>query len=63
MSTYHEQYVVDAQGKPTGVFLTLADYRKLMEDLHDLTVVARRRREKSIDLDELKRRLKKHGGG
>lgn len=62
MSTYHEQFVVDEQGKPTGVFLPLAEYRQLMEDLHDLTVVAKRRKEKTISLDDLRRRLKKDGG-
>jgi len=29
-----------------------------MEDLHDLAVVAERREEKSISLEEMKRRLK-----
>jgi len=32
-----------------------------MEDLHDLAVVAERRDEESISLQELKRRLKKDG--
>ena len=48
-----EQYVVDAQGKRTGVLLSLARYEQLMEDLHDLAVIAERRKEKPISLDEL----------
>ena len=40
-----EQFVVDARGKKTGVILSLKQYEKLMEDLHDLAVVAERRSE------------------
>jgi PHD/YefM family antitoxin component YafN of YafNO toxin-antitoxin module len=56
-----EQFVVDAKGKKTGVILSLRRYRKLMEDLHDLAVVAERRDEDPISLDEMKRRLKRDG--
>lgn len=55
------QFVVNAKGKKTGVIISLKQYQKLLEDLHDLAVVARRRDEKPIALDELKRRLKKDG--
>jgi PHD/YefM family antitoxin component YafN of YafNO toxin-antitoxin module len=55
------QYVIDEKGKKTGVLLSLKQYEKLMEDLHDLAVVAQRKNEKPITLDELKRRLKKDG--
>ena len=56
-----EQYVVDANGNETAVVLSLKRYQELMEDLHDLAVVAERRSEPSIGLDEMKRRLKKDG--
>ena len=36
-------------------------YQKLMEDLHDLAVVAERRDEKPISLEAVKRRLHKDG--
>ncbi len=55
------QYVIDEKGKKTGVLLSLKQYEKLMEDLHDLAIVAERKNEKSITLEELKRRLKKDG--
>jgi PHD/YefM family antitoxin component YafN of YafNO toxin-antitoxin module len=61
MSTVLEQYVVDTKGKKTGVILSLKRYRQLMEDLHDLAVIAERLEEKSISLEEMKRRLKKDG--
>ena len=56
-----EQFVVDSKGQKTGVLLTLEQYEKLMEDLHDLATIAERREETPISLDELKRRLKKDG--
>ena len=61
MVALKEQFVVDAKGKKTGVILPLDRYQKLIEDLHDLAIVAERRTEKSISLDEMKHRLKKHG--
>jgi PHD/YefM family antitoxin component YafN of YafNO toxin-antitoxin module len=59
MNGAQEQYVVDIKGKKTGVILSLKRYQQLMEDLHDLAVVAERRREKPISLEEMKRRLEK----
>jgi PHD/YefM family antitoxin component YafN of YafNO toxin-antitoxin module len=56
-----EQYVVDPQGRKTAVILPLKRYRELMEDLHDLAMVAERRNERAISLEEMKRRLKKDG--
>ena len=43
------------------MILPLAEYEELMEDLHDLAVIARRKNEPTITLGEVKRRLKKHG--
>lgn len=59
--TVQAQFIIDAQGKKTSVILPLTQYQKLMEDLHDLAVVAERRAEKPVGLEEMKRRLKKDG--
>jgi hypothetical protein len=56
-----EQFVIDAKGNKTSVILPLKQYEKLLEDLHDLAVVAERRAEKPLSLEEMKRRLKKDG--
>jgi PHD/YefM family antitoxin component YafN of YafNO toxin-antitoxin module len=55
------QYIVDENGKKTAVVIPMEEYRRLLEDLHDLTVVAERRHEPTISLDELKRRLQADG--
>jgi hypothetical protein len=55
------QFLIDETGKKTGVLLSIKEYEKLLEDLHDLAVVAERKDEKPIALEDLKRRLKKDG--
>ena len=52
-----EKYLVDTQGKKTAVVLPLNQYEQLLEDLHDLTIIAERREEKTISLEEMKQRL------
>jgi len=61
MSTVQGKFLIDSKGKKTGVVLSLRRYRKLIEDLHDLAVVAERRSEPAISFDEMRRRLKKNG--
>ena len=56
-----EQLVVDAEGIKTSVIIPIEQYEKLIEDLHDLAVVAERRSEEPISLLELERRLKEDG--
>jgi hypothetical protein len=56
-----EQYVVDAKGKKKGVILSIERYEQMTENLHDLAVVAERREEDCISLDEMKQRLSQNG--
>jgi len=56
-----ERFVFDDKGNRTGVVLSLRRYRRLLEDLHDLAVVAERRSEKAVSLSQLKRRLRDDG--
>lgn len=53
--------MTNRQGKKTGVVLSLKRYSRLMEDLHDLAVVAERRNEKPLSADDMKTRLRKRG--
>ncbi len=52
------EYIVK-NGKPTAVILPIDEYEELLEDLHDLAVIARRKDEPLIPLAEVKRRMKK----
>ena len=51
-------------GKKGGngrVVLSRRRYERLMEDLHDLAIVAERRDEPTISLEDMKKRLRKRG--
>lgn len=61
MKVMADQFVVDAKGRKKAVIVSAKRYEQIMEDLHDLAVVAERRGESPISLDELKRRLKRDG--
>lgn len=56
-----EQYVVDAKGKRVAVILPIGQYERLLEDLHDLAVVAQRRDETTVSFGEVKHRLQADG--
>ncbi len=51
------QYVVDEKGRKTAVLLPMNIYEQLLEDLHDLAIVAQRREETPVDLETMLERL------
>ena len=61
MAELQEQYIVDDKGRRTAVVLPVKEYEELLEDLHDLAVVAERRDEPAVSFEELKKRLKQDG--
>ena len=61
MATTQEQFIVNAKGRKAGVLLSLKQYPRLMEDLHDLAIVAERCQEKPRAFEELKQHLRENG--
>ena len=55
------QFVVDTEGKKTAVLLSVRQYEKLLEDLHDLAVIAARRDEAPMTFEDIKQRLQEDG--
>ena len=51
-------YIIDKKGKKTAVIVPLEEYDELMEDIHDLAVVAERREESDLTFSELKKKLR-----
>ena len=49
------QFIVDESGVKRAVILPVEDYEELPEDIHDLTVIAERKDEPTISLEELKK--------
>jgi len=57
MDSTGEQYVINAEGQKTAVIPSIEDYEQLLEDLHDLAMVAERCPETPIRLNEMKQKL------
>jgi len=57
----NEQFIVDEKGQKVAVVVPLRDYEELLEDLHDLAVVAEGRDEPTLSFEEVKERLRKNG--
>ena len=55
------QYLTTEDGTKTAVVLSISEYEKLLEDLDDLAVVAKRRDEPTLSHEEFKADLKRDG--
>jgi len=55
------QYLYDKSGKKTLVVLSIEEYKELLEDLHDLAVMANRQYEERMSLEEFEKGLKADG--
>jgi len=51
------KFIVNEKGNKTTAILPIEKYLQIMEDLHDLTVIAERRNEKTISFEEIKENL------
>ena len=61
MAVTRNRFIVDEKGKRVSVVLPVDEYEELLEDLHDLAVVAERRAEPVVPHSTLKKRLKAGG--
>ena len=61
MAKIREQYVIDEKGQKKAVIIPVDEYKELLEDIHDLAIVAERRDEPTVTFEELKKKLKKDG--
>jgi len=55
------QFIIDESGMKTAVILPVEQYEDLLEDIHDLAVIAERKDEPTINYDDLMKRLKADG--
>ena len=61
MNKLRKKYIVDEEGQKTEIVLPLDEYESLLEDLHDLAVIAERKDEPAISFEELKKKLHADG--
>jgi len=59
MRTIKEKFIVNKNGKKTEVILDIDEYEELLEDLHDLAVIAERKDEATTEFSEVMKKLKK----
>ncbi|MBS7269232.1 MAG: type II toxin-antitoxin system Phd/YefM family antitoxin [Candidatus Freyarchaeota archaeon] len=55
------QYIIDEDGRKVAVVLPIEEYEEFLADLHDLAIIAERRDEATVTLEEVKERLRKDG--
>ncbi len=51
------KFITNESGRKKAVIISIHDYERMLEDLHDLAVVAERREEYPLSLAEMKQRL------
>lgn len=56
-----ERFICDSRGRKKAVVLDVKFYNELMEDIEDLRLVAERRNETTVPLEEVEKRLKARG--
>lgn len=61
MNRTPKQFVVNTKGEKKAVILPVEEYEEFLGDLHDLAVVAERRKKNVLTAKELSKRLKKNG--
>jgi hypothetical protein len=57
VATRNNEFIHDARGRKKAIILPIRQYEQLLEDLHDLAIIAERRDEQPISFEEMKRRL------
>lgn len=55
------EFIKDQRGRKKAVVLSIRQYNELLEDLHDLAVLAERRDEPTTNWEEVKRKLRADG--
>jgi hypothetical protein len=58
---YSPKFVINEAGKKSMVLLRMDVFENLIEDLHDLAIVAERREAKRSSYEEFRTELKKEG--
>lgn len=58
---FQEHHVVDEKGQKTAVTIPVEEGEELLEDIHDLAVIAERRDESAIAFEGLKKKLRRDG--
>ena len=56
-----EKFIINEKGEKQAVILDVKYYRRLLEDLTDLRIIAERKNEEVVSLEKVEDQLKKDG--
>ncbi len=51
------EYVVGEHGEKKAVIVPIEEYEELIEDLHDLRIIAERKEEGTVSMDDFKKNI------
>lgn len=54
-------FMINRKGQRTAVIIPIKDYEEILEDLHDLALIASRKHESVIPYKQVRLKLKKDG--
>jgi len=54
-----DQFITDQKGNKIAIVVSIKEYDELIDDLHDLKIIAERKSEENISLEEMKNELSK----
>lgn len=57
MSQVKDQFITNAAGKKVAVIVSLQTFDSLNEDLHDLRVIAERKKEPTVSFDTMNKKF------
>jgi len=58
MASTQTKYIVDEKGNKSAVILPIEEYNELLEDIHDLAVIAERKKKNdTISVTDLKKKI------
>lgn len=60
LKNIEKKFIVDDKGRKYAVILPIKKYEELLEDIHDLAIIAERGAEQTINFINLKKKLKKN---
>jgi PHD/YefM family antitoxin component YafN of YafNO toxin-antitoxin module len=61
MTKIKPKFITDENGKKNAVIISVNEYEELLEDIHDLAIIAERREEATISFEDVKKKLQDDG--
>lgn len=54
MAVTKDQFITDSKGRKIAVIISIKKFDDIMEDVHDLSIIAERKKETTISFEKMK---------